>query len=69
MTKNFDLGRLDIGYYLVIGIWLLVILEHLLVGSYRQVFSRETTPIGGIGFPIINEGVHTHCEQPLPCIR
>jgi len=25
MTKNFDLGRLDIGYYLVIGIWLLVI--------------------------------------------
>jgi hypothetical protein len=25
MTKNFDLGRLVIGYYLVIGIWLLVI--------------------------------------------
>ena len=25
MTKNFDLGRLDIGYYLVIVIWLLVI--------------------------------------------
>jgi hypothetical protein len=24
-TKNFDLERLDIGYYLVIGIWLLVI--------------------------------------------
>ena len=25
ITKNFDLGRLDIGYYWVIVIWLLVI--------------------------------------------
>ena len=44
ITKNFDLGRLDIGYYLVIGIWLLVIQKQLVsnpaLAGLKSIFFR-----------------------------